>query len=68
MDSQAFQAKDHGNNTIELIAVMPGIIADHPTIQTLSVFSRKFQRHILRWGRATMKLTTAVGGRGAEHD
>jgi putative nucleotidyltransferase with HDIG domain len=56
----AFQAKDHGNSTIELIAVMPGITAEHATIQSLLVFSQKFDRLIFHFDKGAYLDPTAL--------
>ncbi len=40
--TQLFQARDHGNGVLEIIAIFPDMAADHPAINAVLLLSRKF--------------------------
>lgn len=60
MNTHPFQAKDHGNGILELIAIFPGMGPDHPTIQSLGVFARKFKCVIFTLEKGSYLEITAL--------
>ena len=45
--SQLFQARDHGNGVLEIIAVFPDMNAEHPAMQAVVTLARRFPTLIL---------------------